>query len=53
MDTVKKSAAETPLYNGAQPIRSVLDPGARTAWLYYVVTKADLVLKPERKAQGK
>lgn len=53
VDTVKKSAAQTPLYASAQPIRSILDPGERTAWLYYVVTKADLMLKPDRKAQAK
>ncbi len=49
VDTVKKSASQTPFYNGAQPIRSILDPGTRTAWLYYMVTKTDLVLKPQRK----
>ena len=49
VDLVKKSAAQTPLYTNAQPIRSVLDPGSRTAWLFYVVTKADLVLKPPAK----
>ena len=53
VDLVKKSAAQTPLYNGAQPIRSDLSDGSRTNWIYYVVTKADLVPKQDRKIQPK
>ncbi len=51
---VKHSASETPLYLGAQPIRSELNPGTldgqrSPVYLYYVVTKADLVPKKDRK----
>ena len=53
VDLVKKSAAQTPLYNNAQPIRSVLDDGSRITWMFYVVTKADLVLKSDRKIPAK
>ncbi len=49
VDLVKKSAAQTPLYEGAQPVRSEITDGSRTQWLYYVVTKADLVRKTDRK----
>ena len=53
VDTVKRSAGQTPLYNGAQPIRSMLNDGSRTAYMFYVVTKADLVPKQDRKIQPK
>lgn len=53
VDLVKRSASETPLYNGTQPICSVLTDGSRTAWVYYVVTKADLVPKKDRKPEAK
>ena len=53
VDLVKKSAAGTPLYNGAQPIRSEVSDGSRSAWLYYVVTKTDLVPKLDRKSPPK
>ena len=42
---VKKSAATTPHYNHTQPICSVLSDGTRIAYLYYVVTKNDLMPK--------
>jgi len=42
---VKKSAATTPHYNHAQPICSVLSDGTRIAYVYYVVTKNDLLPK--------
>jgi hypothetical protein len=53
VDLVKTSAAQTPLYAGAQPIRSDLNDGSRITWIYYVVTKADLVLKQDRKTPAK
>ena len=53
VDLVKKSAAQTPLYNNAQPIRSELSDGSRIAWVYYVVTKVDLAPKQDRKIQTK
>jgi hypothetical protein len=53
VDRVKASAAQTPLYNGAQPIRSDLNDGSRTTWIYHVVTKPDLVMKQDRKIQPK
>jgi hypothetical protein len=53
VDLVKKSAEQTPLYDGAQPIRSDLSDGSRITWVYYVVTKADLVPKKDRKITPK
>ena len=45
VNLVKKSAATTPRYSGAQPISSVLNDGTRIAYVYYVVTKTDLTPK--------
>ena len=45
VNLVKKSAATTPHYNHAQPICSVLSDGTRIAYVYYVVTKNDLLPK--------
>lgn len=42
---VKKSAATTPHYNHVQPICSVLSDGTRIAYVYYVVTRNDLLPK--------
>ena len=53
VNLVKESAAQTPLYNGAQPIRSDLSDGSKITWIYYVVTKADLVPKTDRRIQPK
>ena len=53
VDLVKQSAAQTPLYNGAQPIRSEMSDGSRTNWIFYVVKKANLVPKQDRNIQPK
>jgi len=47
VDLVKKSASATPLYRGAQPIRSVLKDEAepRHTFYFYVVTRNDLLPK--------
>jgi hypothetical protein len=45
VNLVKKSAATTPHYNQAQPICSVLSDGTRLAYVYYTVTKKDLLVK--------
>jgi hypothetical protein len=45
VDLVKKSAATTPHYKYAQPICSVLNDGTRIAYVYYVVTRNDLIPK--------
>ncbi|MCX7009667.1 MAG: DUF1266 domain-containing protein [Kiritimatiellaeota bacterium] len=45
VNLVKKSAATTPRYKHTQPICSVLSDGTRIAYVYYVVTKQDLIPK--------
>lgn len=45
---VKKSASTTPLYQGAQPIHATIEAVKRGSFLYYVVTKEDLVPKPRK-----
>jgi len=45
VDRVKKAAAQTKVYRGAQPIRSELTDGTRIAYLNYIVTRADLIPK--------
>ena len=42
---VKKSAATTPHYRQSQPIRSTLTDGTRIAYVFYMVTKQDLIPK--------
>jgi hypothetical protein len=53
VDRVKHSASQTPLYEGIQPIRSMVKNAVGATWVYYVVTKADLIPKPDRKAAQK
>lgn len=45
VNLVKKSAATTPHYKHTQPICSVLNDGTRIAYVYYIVTKNDLIPK--------
>lgn len=45
VDLVREAAAKTKYYRGTQPIRSVLDAGGRSSYIYYVVNKRDLVAK--------
>lgn len=42
---IKKAAAGTPHYRGTQPIHTSVTAGAYMAYLYYVVTKENLVSK--------
>jgi hypothetical protein len=50
VDTVKKAMKETPLNHGNQPIRSNLKgvgSAGRTTYLFYIVTRADMLPKPD------
>ena len=52
VDLVKRCAAQTPHYRGAQPIRSELADGS-DSYLYYIVTRADLSPKSVNEPAGK
>ena len=51
IDLIRRSADATPHYRGTPPIHSPLQAGPRLAFLYYIVTRQDLIPKEAEKGK--